>query len=507
MQIIELLEQKSKKYPKKPAFIWKNKNISFPELKEKSFKVANYLIKAGVKKDKKIAVYLPNLPEAIFSIFGVLSAGGVLVPLDYMLTEPEIINFVNHSDSEVLIIQPKKEINLNKIKEQCLKLKNIIVLEEGANTFYSFSDIFKNSSSQKPANLVTGADDAAIFYTSGSTGRPKGVSLTYQHLENPIEVIDNYLTVTPDDIFLCGGIPFSHIGGLDFILFMLHFGFTLVLMERFQPLEFLRNIQKYQVSLFCVVPAMFMAMLFLKGAGKFDLSSLKYAVVFGAPSSPAVLKRFNKLCPNAQLRNGWGMTETSAPNSYSPPDQSKLASIGNFDFNLEAKIVDKQGKTVANGQKGELWVKGKGIMKGYYKQPELTSQVITGQGWLKTGDIACKDKEGFFYIVGRIKEMIKVAGEIVFSPEVETVIQRYPEIIEVAVIGKEDKLRGEVPQAFLVVKDKNKFDQQKFKEFLKKNLAHFKIPQNFEFCQKLPKNRTGKIDKKSLKESIKKSLR
>ncbi|MCF7916236.1 MAG: AMP-binding protein [Candidatus Omnitrophica bacterium] len=503
MEITQLLEQKSKQYPQKPAFIWKDENISYPELQEKSFKVANYLIKVGVKKDKKIAVYLPNLPETIFSIFGILSAGGVLVPLDYMLTEPEIINFINHSDSEFLIIQPKKEINLNKIKEQCLKLKNVIILEKGENNFHSFSDILENNSSEKPENLVTATNDAAIFYTSGSTGHPKGVSLTYQHLQNPIEVIDNYLTVTADDVFLCGGIPFSHIGGLDFILFMLYFGFTLVLMERFQPLEFLRNIQKYQVTLFCVVPAMFMAMLFLKGADKFDLSSLKYAVVFGAPSSPAVLKRFNKLCPNAELRNGWGMTETSAPNSYSPKDQNKLASIGNFDFNMEAKIVDNQGKTVAQGEKGELWVRGKGIMKGYYKQPELTKQVLTDQGWLKTGDIACKDEDGYFYIVGRIKEMIKVAGEIVFSPEVESVIQRYPEVIEVAVVGKEDKLRGEVPQAFLVVKDKQQFDQQKFKEFLKKNLAHFKIPQSFEFCQKLPKNRTGKIDKKSLKESIK----
>jgi acyl-CoA synthetase (AMP-forming)/AMP-acid ligase II len=499
MQITELLAQQSKKYQKKPAFIWKDNSVSFLELKDKSFSVANYLSELGIKKDKKVAVYLPNQPVTVFTFFGVLSAGAVLVPLDYMLTESEIINFVNHSQTQILIIRPKKDINLDHIKKRCPDLRKIIISGPGHQGYDSLSEIFAKNLSATPSNMIKDEDDAAIFYTSGSTGHPKGVVLTYQHLENPIDVIDNYLTVSPQDVFLCGGIPFSHIGGLDFILFMLYFGFTLILMERFQPLEFLRNIQKHQVTLFCVVPAMFMAILFLKGADKFNLSSLKYAVVFGAPSSPAVLKRFHKLCPNAQLRNGWGMTETSAPNSYSPADQDKLASIGNFDFNMEAKIADSRGRQADDGNRGELWVRGKAIMKGYYREPELTKQVLTEDGWLKTGDIAYRDKAGFFYIAGRIKEMIKVAGEIVFSPEVESVIQRFPGVVEAAVVGQEDKLRGEVPKAFLVVEEPDNFDNQGLRDFLKQHLAHFKIPQKIEFRQKLPKNRTGKTDKLSLK--------
>ncbi len=498
MNILELLEKKSKVQPEKAAVIFKDNPVCFSELRDNCFKIANYLISQGITKDKKVALCLPNRPEAIYSIFGILSAGAVLVPLDYMLTEREIIDFINHSESEVLIIQPKKDIDLKEVIHKCPSLKTLIFSGEKKDEYICLEEILKQATCQKPENSIDRTDNAAIFYTSGSTGHPKGVLLTYAHLENPVEVIDRYLEVTSKDIFLCGGVPFSHIGGVDFIIFMLYFGFTLVLMERFQPFEFLRNIEKHKVTLFCVVPAMFVAVLFLKGADKVDLSSLRYAVVFGAPSSPAVLKRFCKLCPNAELRNGWGMTETAAPNAYSPSDQSKLASIGKFDFNMRARLADNQDKPIELPGEGELQVKGKGVMKEYYKEPELTRIVLTEDGWLKTGDIARADDEGLWYIVGRKKDMIKVAGEIVFAPEVEEKIHRYPKIEEVAVIGVPDKLRGEVPKAFLVFKDGEDFDESELREFLKKHLAHFKMPAYFEIIKELPKNRAGKVNKSSL---------
>lgn len=502
MLIRELLQEKGENYSKKTAIFFQEKEVTFQDLRDQSFKVANYLLSSGSQKDKKVAVYLPNRTDAVFAIFGILSAGAILVPLDYMLTEVEIINFINHSDTETLFIQPRSQVSLEKIKAQCPGLKRVVVFGQEDESGLSFSQLLSSNSSSKPESPMEVTDNAAIFYTSGSTGNPKGVELTYQHLKNPIEVLENYITVKPEDIFLCGGIPFSHIGGIDFILFMLYFGFSLVLMERFQPVEFLRNIEKHKITLFCIVPAMFMAILFLKEAEKFDLTSLKYAVVFGAPSSPAVLKRFHALCPNAQLRNGWGMTETAAPNAYSPEDQNKLGSIGKFDFNMEARIVKPNGEKVNQGEKGELQVKGKGVMKGYYKEPELTRQVLTQDGWLKTGDIARQDEEGYFYIVGRIKDMIKVAGEIVFSSEVEAVIQKFPGVKEVAVIGVEDKLRGEVPKAFLAVEAEEQFNQEEFKGYLKKNLASFKIPHYFDFIKELPKNRAGKIDKQALQAKI-----
>jgi len=196
--------------------------------------------------------------------------------------------------------------------------------------------------------------------------------------------------------------------------------------------------------------------------------------------------------------NGWGMTETAAPNTYSPPDESKLASIGKFDYNMQAKIVDDAGREVAAGQKGELWVRGEPVMVGYYKEAGLTHETLTEDGWLKTGDIVFCDRDGLYYIAGRKKDMIKVAGEIVFSGEVEEKIHLHPRIKEVAVIGVADTLRGEVPKAFIVTHDSRSLDFQELKTFLKEHLAHFKIPHYFELMAELPKNRTGKVDKTKL---------
>jgi len=248
-----------------------------------------------------------------------------------------------------------------------------------------------------------------------------------------------------------------------------------------------------------MVPAMYVAIVSLKEYDKFNLSSLRYVIVFGAPSSPVLLRRFHSACPNAHFINGWGMTETAAPNCYLPPGIEKIESVGKFTPGLETKIVDEGGNTLNVGEQGELWVKGEPVMVGYYKEPQLTKEVLTEDGWLKTGDIAKFDEEGLCYIVGRKKEMIKVAGELVFSPEVEEKLHLHPKVKEVAVIGVPDKLRGEVPKAFIVVKEAETLTEQELRDLAKKHLAHFKIPHYFEFAEGLPKTSSGKIDKVKLK--------
>ena len=500
MDIKQLLIQQAQRFGQKPAFIFQDNRITFDQLKGFSFKFANHLANRGIKKGDKAAVFLPNIPQAVFSFLGSLSIGVSIVPLDFMLTEEELINFINHSEAKVFVAYPKKGIEILNIKSNCPNLKEIIICGEEQVDFTSWDQISASTDANDPKTEIDPSELSSIFYTSGTTGHPKGVMIQFGHLNNPVETIDHFLGVKEDDVFLCGGVPFSHFGGLDYILLMLYFGTTLVLMERFQPLEFLRHIETYGVTIFCIVPAMFVAILSLKEYDKFNLSSLRYSVVFGAPSSPMLLKRFHQAYPNAQLLNGWGLTETAAPNTISPPDINKVRSIGKFSPAMQRKIVDDEGVELGSDQEGELWVKGEAVMKGYFKEEGLTKEVLTDDGWFKTGDLAYCDSEGLYYIVGRKKEMIKVAGEIVFSAEVEEKIHNHPKVEEVAVIGVPDRLRGEVPKAFIVLNHGGNLEPDELREFLKEHLAHFKIPHHFEFVEELPKNRTGKIDKKLLKQ-------
>jgi len=499
MNIKKLLIKQAKQSPDKSAIVFKDEVITFSQLKDTSFRFANYLLKSDIKKSDKVAMLLANIPEAIFSFLGIFSVGAIVVPLDFMLTENEVINFINHSEVKILITQPKKDINLANIKNSCPTLEDIVVCKERIEGFSFWGTILEESQADEPGTKIEQNSLSSIFYTSGSTGHPKGVMLNYQHLSNPAKAIDYFLKVSGEDVFLCGGVPFSHLGGLVYILLMLRFSSTLILMKRFQPLEFLKNIEQHKVTIFCIVPAMYVAILSLKEYDKFDLLSLRYAVVFGAPSSPALLKKFHQVCPNAYLSNGWGMTETAAPNCMLLPGAEKIQSIGKFTPDMEAKIVDEKGICLGPNEQGELWVKGKAVMRGYYRQDGLTEKVLTKEGWLRTGDISYYDEEGLFYIVGRKKDMIKVAGEIVFPAEVEEKIYCHPKVKEAAVIGVSDSLRGEVPKAFIAVAESQALEEQELRGFLKEHLAQFKIPHYFEFVGALPKNRTGKIDKTKLK--------
>ena len=497
MNIAELLESQAKALSIKPAFIFKGQIITFQQLRDNSFRLADSLMKLGIKKGDKIAIYLPNSAEYIYSYLAIWSCGATVVPLDYMLTEDELDSCISHSEAAVLIAKSKPTLSLAAIKQKCPCLKEIILCHESHKDFLSFEELLERGKNRFPEIKIEDKDYAIIFYTSGTTGKPKGVLVNYLQLGAPPKAMEFFVDLTQNDITLCA-LPFSHLGGLIYIQNNIVYGITVILMERFAPLEFLKYIQNYKVTCFWLVPSMYYAFLQLKEFESIDLSTLRWIVTFGASNSPDALRRFHQYCPKAHLLNGWGLTETNAPTVVLPMGSDKIESVGRPAPGVEVKIFGEDDKEMPFGQVGEIVVRSWVVTDGYYKDPEATAYALCN-GWFHTGDLGRFDAEGDLYIVGRKKEIIKVGGEIVLEPEIESVIHKHPDVAEAAVVGVTEKLRGEVPKAFVVLKEGKSLTAEDLRYFLRQHLAHFKVPHYFEFLSSLPKNRTGKADKEKLR--------
>ncbi len=497
MNVAQILDLKAGNLPEKKAIIFKDREITFRGLRDTAFKLANSLKKLGIEKEDRVAIYLPSCPEYAYAYLGLWSIGATVVPLDFMLTKDELVSCLAHSEAKLLITRLKPAISLDEIKKSCPKLEGIILCQDNIEGFLSFEGLIERGSENIPQVTINEKDHSIIFYTSGTTGKPKGVLINYLQLSAPPKSMEFFVDLNEKDVTICA-LPFSHLGGLIYIQNCISYGLTVVLMERFIPLEFLKNIQTFKITCFWIVPSMYYALLQLKEFESFDLSSLRWIVTFGASNSPEALRRFNQYCPKASILNGWGLTETNAPTTVLPMGSKKIESVGRPAPWIEVKIFDEDDKEIPPGAIGEIVVKSWVVTEGYFKDPELTRETLRN-GWFHTGDLGKFDKEGFLYIVGRKKEMIKVGGEIVFEPEVEAAIQKHPCVAEVAVVGVLDNLRGEVPKAYVVLKQSSKLGEDDLRYFCREHLAHFKIPHYFEFKDALPKNRIGKIDKEKLR--------
>lgn len=503
MSVFELISRNARENSNKPTFIFKDQPVTFEQLRETIFKLANGLDELGVRPQDKVGIYLPNWPEYIYSYLAIFCLGAIAVPLDYMLTEVELASCLGHCEAK-FIIAKAKDINVFKrLKSDVSTLKDIILLESENKEFVNFSDLIDKSGSDFKERSIDEEDLSIILYTSGTTGRPKGIMLSYRHLDAPCMATDHAVHFTPGDV-IAGAVPFSHIAGLMYPLLSLYFGMTVTIMERFIPLRFLQAVEKYKATFFFLVPSMYYAILQLKEFETFDLSSIRCVCVFGAPSNPEILRRFHKYCTHASFINGWGLTETCGPSVVSPLGTERLESVGlPMPWN-EIKIVDDKGAELPRGKVGEVLFKSWTVMKGYFKDEEETKKTIR-DGWLYTGDLGRIDEEGYLYIVGRKKEMIKVSGELVYATEVETAIGKHPQIKEIAIIGVPDKLRGEAVKAIISLKEGAQLTQEDIRCFAKEHLAHFKVPQIVELMDNLPKTTSGKVDKAKLSELSRKS--
>ena len=496
MDVFDLIATAEERYGNRTAIIDNDKEIDYKNVKINSYTLAEALYQLGLKKGDKIAIYLPNRVEYVYIYFACYLTGIIVVPIDFYLSDTEIINITNHCKIKYIFAEKSPRCNMSKLINNCDSLKGIISLDDKPQ-YISFSKLVEKKVDKFKKVTIDNDDYSSIFYTSGTTGKPKGVLWNYRHIQIGADSVYYFFKDYLLNHRSIASIPLSHSGGILFPMSMLKLGMSVVMQRKFNPLEFLKLAEKWNVTCFWIVPPMWYALLYLKDIAQFNLSSVKLSVVFGAPSDPELIKKSNKYFPNAEIYTGWGMTEVVPPATV-----CKLAEPGNVGKPypwIKLKVVDENGFERKTGEIGELCAKGEGVFLGYYNEPELTAELFE-DGWFKTGDLAYIDKEGCVHLVGRSKDMLKVGAEIVWCAEVENTIMKHPCVKEAAVIGIPDKLRGEVPVAYIVLKEGIVLPEKYIIEYAVEHLAKFKIPKHIIYMKELPKTGVGKVDKAKLKE-------
>ena len=482
-------------FPEKEALIFKDKIWSYLKFYSEVNKIASGLKSLGISENDKVALFMPNIPEFILAFWGILKTGAVAVSLSGFAKKADVKYLLNDSESKVLIVE-KSLLNEVPDRKDIPDLQTIITVNSsgGDKEFYSF---FNEQSSDFETVYCDRDDAATIIYTSGTTGVPKGVVLTHGNLVAHAFSVNHATKMDINDRLICF-LPLYHSFAQNFIMSAsFNIGSTLILHEKFEKEEVLNSIKKNKVTRFFGVPPIYILLLNEKDTEKyFDSVNYTFSAASSMPQQVAENweKRFN-----LKIYEGYGLTETSPFASYNHEFKHKTGSIGTPVENVEMGIIDENNNFLPNDEIGEIVIKGPNVMKEYYRKPEATEEAIFN-GWLKTGDIGYMDEEGYFFIVDRKKDMINSAGLKVWPREVEEVLYKLEEVSECAVIPSPDSFYGEVVKACIVLKPGKTLTEDEITEYCKKNLAKYKVPKIVEFLKELPKNPTGKILKRILKE-------
>jgi long-chain acyl-CoA synthetase len=526
--VYQLLEDSARKYPDKRALIFFDVPITYRELIEYVDRFASALKYIGIKKGDRVALMLPNCPQFVIAFYGILKAGGIVVQVNPLYVERELEFLLNDSEAETIITlnllypkvkgvfsrSPLRRIIITHLEEFFpTKLKILFPLKlrlEGryvrvpkGDDIYFMKELLEIRKSDLDIGINPKEDIALLQYTGGTTGTPKGAMLTHYNLVvNTIQCVSWYTNTSEGKEVVMGVLPFFHVYGMTVALnFAMRLAATLILVPKFDVKKTVKLLEKYRVTLFPGAPTIYIAINSMKNIEKYDLKSIEACISGSAPLPLKVKEDFEKLT-GAKLVEGYGLSEASPVTHCNPIyGLNKPGSIGLPFPDTEAKIVDLETgeKDLPPGEIGELVVRGPQVMKGYWRNERETS-VALRNGWLYTGDIARMDKDGYFYIVDRKKDMICVSGFNVYPREVEEVLYKHPKVKEAAVIGIPHPTRGETIKAFIVLKDDERADEEEMKDFLKENLAKYKVPEFIEFRKELPKNTIGKVLRRVLRE-------
>jgi long-chain acyl-CoA synthetase len=522
----EILKKTTKEHPEKTAITYFEGEITYEKLDALSDQFAAALAKLGVKKGDTVAIFLPNIPQFVIAYFGILKAGSVLTAISPLHREREVEYQLSDSEAETIIALDSLYPIVEKVWQKT-KLKRVIVtgLEEYASkaavspsrieqkpSVYSFQDLLKENADAKPPKVSINSkeDLAALQYTGGTTGTAKAAMLTHMNLVSNTVMFAAWIKgATAKETFLTA-LPLFHIYGMTTSMNVpIRLAAKMVMFPRFDPLTALASIQRHRVTVFCGVPTMYAVLLANPELARFDLASIRVCISGASPLPPQVQKKF-MTTTGGFLAEGYGLTEASPVTHCNPVDRTmrtvRLGSIGLPLPDTDAKIFDVETgkKALEPGETGELAVKGPQVMKGYWKNAEETANVLR-DGWLYTGDIGKMDENGYFYITDRKKDLIKYKDYSVYPREIEDVLYEHSAVKLCAVVGKPESIVGEIPKAFVVLKEGAKATEAEIMAFVKEKVATYKAIREVEFRKELPISSAGKVLRRVLQEEEKRS--
>lgn len=536
--LFEIFARPARAHPQKPCIDFLNKKFTYGEIHDLVCRFAFGLRQAGIKKGDRVGLCLPNCPYYPITFFAAQKLGAVVVNFNVLYTAKEIEQQILDSEVELVVTIDLKTIYnkvaatlkntmLDKIiicslaemmpvsKKYLLKYLSFfrITHHHDRHNLY-FNDLI-SSGSETAVESVDALNDIALFqYTGGTTGIPKAAMLTHSNVATNTEQVTMWTKASQrlgeDEKFLAV-LPFFHVFSMTVMMCMgFHCGAEVIMLPRFKLKQTLKVIEDKRVTVMAGVPAIFFAINNYEKLDKFDLTSLAICISGGA-ALPTEVKRQFEAHTQCTMVEGYGLSETSPVITCNPPHiTGKPASIG-LPFpgtEMEIRSLDDIRKKAEVGEKGELVVRGPQVMKGYWKREEETAEVMLGDGWLRTGDVAYMDNDGYFFLTDRLKDIIITNGYKVYPRIIEEAVYQHPDVAEVIVIGVADKAKGEVAKAFVVLKEDGKISPEKLLAFICKRLNPIECPKEIEIRDELPKTLIGKPSRKDLatEETAKRSV-
>jgi long-chain acyl-CoA synthetase len=516
-----VLRKTAEEHLEKTAITYFEREITYEELDALSDQFAAALVKLGVKKGDRVAIFLPNVPQFVIAYFGILKAGAVVTAISPVHKEREVEYQLSDSEAETIIalgslytivanVWQKTTLRnaiVTSIGEYASKTAILTSESEQKPNVHSFQELLKENVDAKPPKVSINPQEdlAALQYTGGTTGTAKAAMLTHMNLVSNTVMFAAWIKgSTTKETFLTA-LPLFHIYGMTTSMNVpIHLAAKMVMLPRFDPLTALESIQKHKVTVFCGVPTMYAVLLANPELARFDLTSIRVCISGASPLPPQVQKKFIDTT-GGFLAEGYGLTEASPVTHCNPVDRTmrtvRLGSIGLPLPDTDARIfnIETGEKALELGETGELAVKGPQLMKGYWKNAEETANVLR-DGWLHTGDIGKMDENGYFYITDRKKDLIKYKDYSVYPREIEDILYEHSAVKLCAVVGKPDPIVGEIPKAFVVLKDGGKATEAEIIEFIKDKVAPYKSVREVEFRKELPISSAGKVLRRALQE-------